>query len=55
MNKKIIRSIGQDEVDQFDHNGVILLKEMFDSEWISSLSQGLDKNIELMNVEIDNV
>jgi len=47
MNKKIIRSIRQDEVEQFDHDGVILLKEMFDSEWISSLSQGLDKNIEL--------
>jgi ectoine hydroxylase-related dioxygenase (phytanoyl-CoA dioxygenase family) len=47
MNKKIIRPIRQDEVEQFDHDGVILLKEMFDSEWISSLSQGLDKNIEL--------
>ena len=55
MNKKIIRSIGQDEVNQFDHDGDILLKEIFDSEWISSLSQGFDKNIELMNVEIGNV
>lgn len=47
MNHKIIRPISQNEIEQFDHDGVILLKEMFDSEWISTLSQGLDKNIEL--------
>ena len=39
MNKKILRTIRKDEVDQFDHDGVILLKEMFESEWISTLSQ----------------
>ena len=47
MNKKIIRPISQNEIEQFDHDGVILLKDMFDSEWISTLSQGLDKNIDL--------
>jgi len=47
MNHKIIRPISQNEIEQFDHDGVILLKEMFDSEWISVLSQGLDKNIDL--------
>ena len=47
MNKKIIRPVSQNEIEQFDHDGVILLKNMFDSDWISSLSQGLDKNIEL--------
>ena len=47
MNHKIIRPISQNEIEQFDHDGVILLKEMFDSEWISTLSQGLDKNIDL--------
>lgn len=47
MNKKIIRPFSQNEIEQFDHDGVILLKNMFDSDWISSLSQGLDKNIEL--------
>jgi len=47
MNHKIIRPISQNEIEQFDHDGVILLKEMFDSDWISTLSQGLDKNIDL--------
>ena len=47
MNKKILRPISQNEIEQFDHDGVILLKEMFDLEWISNLSQGLDKNIDL--------
>ena len=39
MNKKIIRPFSQNEIEQFDHDGVILLKNMFDSDWISSLSQ----------------
>ena len=43
----MLRPISQNEIEQFDHDGVILLKEMFDSEWISTLSQGLDKNIDL--------
>ena len=47
MNKEILRPISQNEIEQFDHDGVILLKEMFDLEWISNLSQGLDKNIDL--------
>ena len=32
MNKKIIRPIREDEVDKFDRDGVILLREMFDSD-----------------------
>ena len=47
MNKKIIRPVSQNEIEQFDHDGVILLKNMFDSDWISTLSKGLDKNIDL--------
>ena len=27
MNKKIIRPVSQNEIEQFDHDGVILLKE----------------------------
>ena len=45
MNEKMLRPISQNEIEQFDHDGVILLKEMFDSEWISTLRQGPDKHI----------
>ena len=54
MNKKIIRPVIQNEIERFDHDGVILLKNMFDSDWISSLSQGLDKNIDLPQIALES-
>ncbi len=41
------RVITEAEVSAFDRDGVILLPDMFDDDWIQSLSRGLDKNCQL--------
>ena len=44
MNTEMKRVITEAEVSAFDRDGVILLPDMFDDDWIQSLSRGLDKN-----------
>ena len=46
MNKTLPRTITRDEVDRFHRDGVILLKNMFDAQWIDILSAGLEENLD---------
>ena len=47
MNSEMKRSISEDEVAAFDRDGVVMLPDMFDGDWIQSLNQGLIKNCNL--------
>ena len=44
MNTNLPREITSDEIDTYHREGVVLLKDMFDAQWIDVLSQGLIKN-----------
>ena len=44
MNTELSREITNEEIDTFHRDGVILLKAMFDDEWIELLKQGLNQN-----------
>ncbi len=44
MNHTLARSITADEIEGFDRDGVLMLRAMFDDEWISSLRAGLAEN-----------
>ena len=46
MNTELLRPITSKEVDTYHHDGVLLLKNMFDKDWIELLNNGLDVNIE---------
>lgn len=41
MNRDIPRAITADEIATYDEQGVVLLKQMFDADWISLLDKGL--------------
>ena len=42
MNTELLRPITSKEVDTYHRDGVLLLKNMFDKDWIKILSNGLD-------------
>ena len=44
MNTELSRQITNEEVEIFHRDGVILLKAMFDDEWIELLKTGLNQN-----------
>ena len=44
MNYEMQRDINVDEIDAYHRDGVVLIKDMFDSDWIEVLKQGLDNN-----------
>lgn len=44
MNSTLPRDITADEIATYHRDGVILLEQMFDSEWIELLSKGLTAN-----------
>ena len=46
MNTELLRPITSKEVDTYHRDGVLLLKNMFDKDWIKILNNGLDVNIE---------
>lgn len=46
MNSKLPREISSEEIDTYHRDGVVLLKTMFDAEWIDILSRGLTRNCE---------
>jgi len=46
MNTELLRPITSKEVDTYHRDGVLLLKNMFDKDWIKILNNGLDINIE---------
>ena len=44
MNTEILRPLTTVEVDTYHRDGVLLLKNMFDKDWIELLNKGLDLN-----------
>ena len=44
MNTELLRPITTEEVDTYHRDGVLLLKGMFDKNWIELLNKGLDAN-----------
>lgn len=46
MNQSIPRSITAEEIERYHRDGVVLLTQMFDSDWIDLLKAGLDENCE---------
>ena len=46
MNSELLRPLTNKEVDTYHRDGVLLLKNMFDEDWIKLLNKGLDINIE---------
>ena len=45
MNTNLLRTITPEEVDTYHRDGVLLLQNMFDKDWIEILNKGLDANI----------
>lgn len=45
MNMDLPRAITTDEIETFDKDGVVLLRQMFDADWISLLDKGLDDSL----------
>ncbi len=45
MNTNLLRTITPEEVDTYHRDGVLLLQNMFDEDWIELLNKGLDVNI----------
>jgi len=45
MNTNLLRTITPEEVDNYHCDGVLLLQNMFDKDWIKLLNKGLDVNI----------
>ena len=46
MNTELPREISKQEIEIYQQDGVVLLKQMFDALWIEQLDQGLKKNCE---------
>ena len=46
MNTNLLRTITPEEVDTYHRDGVLLLQNMFDKDWIELLNKGLDANCE---------
>jgi ectoine hydroxylase-related dioxygenase (phytanoyl-CoA dioxygenase family) len=46
MNSDLLRTITREEVETYQRDGVLLLQNMFDKDWIELLNKGLDINIE---------
>jgi ectoine hydroxylase-related dioxygenase (phytanoyl-CoA dioxygenase family) len=44
MNIELPRDVTYKEIETFHQNGVVLLKSIFDVDWIELLNQGLDQN-----------
>ena len=44
MNKQMLRKISAQEIETYDRDGVILLPNMFEADWIDLLDQGLEVN-----------
>jgi ectoine hydroxylase-related dioxygenase (phytanoyl-CoA dioxygenase family) len=44
MNTELPRDVTYKEIETFHQNGVVLLKSIFDVDWIELLNQGLDQN-----------
>lgn len=46
MNIALPREITSEEVERYQRDGVLLLKKIFDNDWIELLKQGLNQNCE---------
>ena len=47
MNTNLLRTITPEEIDTYHRDGVLLLQNMFDKDWIELLNKGLDVNIKI--------
>ena len=47
MNTNLLRTITPEEIDTYHRDGVLLLQNMFDKDWIELLNKGLDANIKI--------
>ena len=45
MNSNLLRTISHNEIDTYHRDGVLLLQNMFDKDWIELLNKGIDTNI----------
>lgn len=45
MASKLLRPITDQEIAEFEKNGVVFLKDMFDSEWIERMRKAVDEVI----------
>ena len=39
MNREPLRAVTDDEIETFDRDGVVLLKGLFDAEWVARLRE----------------
>ncbi len=46
MNSDLLRKITREEIKTYQRDGVILLQNMFDNDWVELLNKGLNFNIE---------
>ena len=44
MNTELPKEISQEDIDTFHTEGVVLLKGIFDSDWVALLNEGLNQN-----------
>ena len=44
MNTELLRSLTTKEIEAYHRDGVLLLKNMFDADWVKLLNKGLDLN-----------
>lgn len=44
MNTELKHAITADEINAYHHNGVVLVKDMFDAAWIEVLKRDLINN-----------
>ena len=47
MNSDLLRKITREEIEAYQRDGVLLLQNMFDKDWVELLNKGLDANIEI--------
>lgn len=44
MNRELLRTISDEEIERYDTDGVVMLKNMFDADWIALLDKGLENS-----------
>ena len=45
MNREPLRDVTEEEIETFERDGVVLLKGMFDADWIQAMQDGFDAAI----------
>ena len=45
MNRTLLKKITDEQIDTFYKEGVIILRNYFDKDWVSILCEGVKKNL----------